>query len=581
MQRSATAIIVGLLLVPAYAGATDAQSLLQILLSQVAALKSQIVSLQEKSSVQAGVRVCVAPQRTLKRGDSGEDVANLQIFLAKDKAIYPEGAILGSFGPATERAVQRWQSKYGIVSAGTPSTTGYGAVGARTLALLQQLWQCGGPVNAGWFNANTSGGAVTFSAQVASSLPLDQSLYVETGDGTKVPVTVSTAVCKTLGGECSSVMSAQHTYRAGSFTATLRRAQTTQQCLVFRQTCIDGVGVCATIPPTCDARTTIETLATTTIASTGVAATSASGAVVTPSGYDPAIPPSLRLLSPAKGATILQGGSITIGWSASNIPTGTTARLLLKSPAGAVIGTIAQGQKPSGTYWWVLPAPAGTSCTADAFTCLTQLASPSCTGDICSLDSGTYVIAVQLVSGGNLLASTSSVFTLTSTPIATTIAIGATSSVAATNATGATSSTGVLGSLPGDSPTPSAGASCIYSGIPYGNNITLQVGCTDVAGLSCGSFGSLALTCKNGTWVDGSGKPALVPNVTDFGNASSSCSTPWGSQRIQNGQQITYEPFFTSGQYSGLNPMPLMQCTSGKWQKCSWDGTGCRAFSTL
>lgn len=580
MQRAATAVFVSVLLLPAFASATDAQGLLQILLSQVAALKSQIASLQEKSSVQAGVRVCVAPRRLLKRGDSGEDVANLQIFLAKDAAIYPEGAVLGTYGPATERAVQRWQAKYGIVSAGTPATTGYGSVGARTLALMQQFWQCGGSISSGWFNANASGGVVTFSAQVASALPLDQSLYVETGDGTKVPVSVSTAVCKTLGGECSSVMSAQHTYRSGTFTATLRRAQTTQQCLVFRQTCIDGVGVCASIPPTCDSHTTIETLATTTISSTG--ATIASAGVTTPvAGYDPTIPPTLKILSPAKGATILQGASLTIGWSASNVPQGTTARIQLKSPSGAVLGTIAQGQKPSGTYWWVLPAPAGASCTADAFTCLTQLASPSCTGDICSLESGTYVIAVQLFSGGNMLASTNSTFALTSTPIAVTIAIGATSSVAASNTTDATSSTGVLGSLPGDSPTPYAGASCIYSGIPYGNNITLQVGCTDVAGLSCGSFGSLSLTCKNGTWVDAGGKPALVPNVTNFGNASSSCSTPWGSQRIQNGQQITYEPFFTSGQYSGLNPMPLMQCTSGKWQKCSWDGTGCKAFSTL
>jgi peptidoglycan hydrolase-like protein with peptidoglycan-binding domain len=507
-------------------------------------------------------------------------VANLQIVLAKDAALYPEAAVTGTFGPATERAVQRWQAKYGIVSAGSPASTGYGAVGARTLALLQQLWQCGGTVNAGWFTASVVGGSVTFSAQIASALPLDQSLYIETGDGSKVPLSISTAVCKTLGGECSSVTSAQHTYRSGSFTATLRRAQTTQQCLIFRQTCIDGIGVCASIPPSCSSNTVIETLATTTIASNGAVAVGSSSVAAAPGSYDAALPSVIKILSP-NSSTILQGGSLTVGWSSTNVPQGATVRLVLSNASGATLGTITQGLRSSGTYWWVLPAPAGSACTADAFTCLTQLAAPSCTGDICALENGAYTITAQLISGGKVLTSASGKFALTNAPIAVSVAVGATSSVGSQNSTGATSSVGVLGSLPGDSSTPSAGASCIYSGIPYGNNITLQVGCTDVAGLSCGSFGSLALTCKNGTWVDASGKPALVPNVTNFGNASTTCSTPWGSQKIPSGQQITYEPFFTSGQYSGINPMPLMQCTSGKWQKCNWDGTGCKPFATI
>jgi peptidoglycan hydrolase-like protein with peptidoglycan-binding domain len=579
MRRTGTAIIASILLAPAFAFAIDTQSVLQILLSQVAALKSQIGSLQDKSSIIPGVRVCVAPQRPLKRGDSGDDVANLQIFLAKDTAIYPEASVTGTFGPATERAVQRWQAKYGIVSAGSPASTGYGAVGVRTLALLQQLWQCGGAVSAGWFNANVSGGSVTFSAQIASALPLDQSLYIEMGDGAKVPISISTAVCKTLGGECSSVTSAQHAYSAGTFTATLRRAQTTQQCLIFRQTCIDGVGVCASIPPSCSSNTKIETLATTTLVSSGVAAGSGSSAV-TPGSFDAALPSVVTMLSP-NSSTILQGGSLTIGWSSTNVPQGATVRLVLSNASGATLGTITQGLKPSGTYWWALPAPAGAACTADAFTCLTQLAAPSCTGDICSLENGAYAVTAQLVYGGKVLSSASGKFVLTNAPIAVSVAIGATSSVGSQNSIGATSSAGVLGALPGDSGTPSAGASCVYSGIPYGNNITLQVGCTDVAGLSCGSFGSLSLTCKNGTWIDASGKPALVPNVTNFNNASTTCSTPWGSQKIPSGQQITYEPFFTSGQYSGINPMPLMQCTSGKWQKCNWDGTGCKPFATI
>lgn len=557
---------------------------LDILLAQVAALKSQITSLQEKSSVQAGVRVCVAPERSLKRGDSGDDVANLQIFLARDKAIYPEALVVGEFGPATERAVQRWQTRYGIVSSGTPGSSGYGLVGQRTRTLMKQLWECGGAVSAGWFNANVSAGTASFSTQVSSEVPLDQSLYIETGDGAKVPLTISTAVCKTLGGQCSSVLSAQHAYAGGTYTATLRRAQTTQQCLIFSQMCVDGIGICGSIAPSCSSHTTIDVLATTTIISNGAPATSATAGTtgLASSTGVTAAPPAVRVLSPSTGAWVLSGGSLTVGWSSTNPPSGATISILLKSSQGAVIGTLATGQHTSGTYWWQLPLPSGSTCTADPITCLLQIATPDCSGDICSLPNGTYSVSVRLLSKGILVASAESpAFTVTSTPLQTTIATGTTAAKPSTGSAAATSSAGVLGALPSGS-TPTAGASCIYSGVPYGNNITLQVSCTDLAGISCGNFGMTNLTCKNGTWVDSTtGAATIVPNVTTPISGGSSCTTPWGSQKVQSGNQITYEPFFTGGQYTGTAVMPLMQCTSGSWQKCQWDGTNCQAYTVV
>lgn len=54
----------------------------------------------------------------LSRGSQGADVTKLQAFLAKDKLVYPEGIVNGSFGPATERAVKRFQAKYGISQVG-------------------------------------------------------------------------------------------------------------------------------------------------------------------------------------------------------------------------------------------------------------------------------------------------------------------------------------------------------------------------------------------------------------------------------------------------------------------------------
>lgn len=68
----------------------------------------------------------------LKRNSRGAQVSALQEFLKRDIALYPEGLVTGFFGPATERAVQRFQTKYNIVTKGTPATTGYGAVGPKT-----------------------------------------------------------------------------------------------------------------------------------------------------------------------------------------------------------------------------------------------------------------------------------------------------------------------------------------------------------------------------------------------------------------------------------------------------------------
>ncbi len=77
--------------------------------------------------------------KLLYRGISGADVTALQQYFAKDTSIYPEGIISGYFGALTERAVQRFQARHGIVSSGTPSSTGYGLVGARTRAKLNSV----------------------------------------------------------------------------------------------------------------------------------------------------------------------------------------------------------------------------------------------------------------------------------------------------------------------------------------------------------------------------------------------------------------------------------------------------------
>jgi peptidoglycan hydrolase-like protein with peptidoglycan-binding domain len=78
--------------------------------------------------------------RTLVVGDSGDDVRTLQAMLAQDSGVYPEGYVTGYFSRTTELAVRRFQSKYGVVSSGTPSTTGYGAVGPSTQEKLLEVF---------------------------------------------------------------------------------------------------------------------------------------------------------------------------------------------------------------------------------------------------------------------------------------------------------------------------------------------------------------------------------------------------------------------------------------------------------
>ena len=67
---------------------------------------------------------------------TGSDVSDLQTFLARDSAIYPEALVTGYFGQLTKAAVERFQTAQGIISQGTPATTGYGRVGPRTLSVI-------------------------------------------------------------------------------------------------------------------------------------------------------------------------------------------------------------------------------------------------------------------------------------------------------------------------------------------------------------------------------------------------------------------------------------------------------------
>lgn len=73
----------------------------------------------------------IAFSANLKRGSFGQGVLRLQEFLKTIPDVYPEGIVSGYFGALTEKAVMRFQAKYGIERVG--------AVGPKTRAKLNSL----------------------------------------------------------------------------------------------------------------------------------------------------------------------------------------------------------------------------------------------------------------------------------------------------------------------------------------------------------------------------------------------------------------------------------------------------------
>ncbi len=117
---------------------TTTKAQIEALIAQINALKAQILQLliarggtgttTATSTIPSKHGVCFDITRDLKRGDEGEDVKTLQQSLAQNPIIFPEGLVTGHFGPATEKAVMKFQAMFG---AGT--TTGFFGIKSRGL----------------------------------------------------------------------------------------------------------------------------------------------------------------------------------------------------------------------------------------------------------------------------------------------------------------------------------------------------------------------------------------------------------------------------------------------------------------
>lgn len=114
--------------------ADNQQLIRQLLLKIISLLQQLIQKLQMEQQPRS-----VSFTTVLSQGMTHAEIKLLQQLLNTDPDTMVAETGPGSpgnetqyFDVLTERAVQRFQTKHGIVSSGTPETTGYGRVGPRT-----------------------------------------------------------------------------------------------------------------------------------------------------------------------------------------------------------------------------------------------------------------------------------------------------------------------------------------------------------------------------------------------------------------------------------------------------------------
>ena len=243
MRGFAILTLVGALALPFFASAVTVEELraqVQELLQRIDALQQNIstgssnaggVSSAATSVNPGGAVACPHVSRSIKKGDSGDDVARLQQFLALDPSVYPEALVTGYYGALTEAAVKRFQCKNNIVCEGTPDSTGYGLTGPRTAAIL--ALQCPGATTGGGTGASDNVGGFMRVTPISGNAPINVSIEatvnttnscaaanyeIDFGDGSAqayIPVPANTC------GELRQVFN--HTYdRSGVYTVTLR-----------------------------------------------------------------------------------------------------------------------------------------------------------------------------------------------------------------------------------------------------------------------------------------------------------------------------------------------------------------------
>ena len=111
---------------------TDLGILIKQLEDQITLLQTQLNALREaQMKVRGTVAETLKLFRQLREGMTGQEVRLLQVLLAADLEIYPEGLVTGFYGKLTAKAVKKFQKKHNLEQVGI--------VGPKTLKKLQEF----------------------------------------------------------------------------------------------------------------------------------------------------------------------------------------------------------------------------------------------------------------------------------------------------------------------------------------------------------------------------------------------------------------------------------------------------------
>lgn len=210
---------------------SNLEELVQTLRQQIEVLKKEISQLQN----QITTLKTIAFGQNLVRGTEGEEVRQLQEFLAKDPEVYPEGLVTGYFGPLTEAAVKRFQEKHRqeiLTPLGLREATG--VVGQATRVKLNELTKSVPAVSPGFTATSTAATTTTPSAPATttgatttapvSTTPISSTTPDTPTSSTPTTTTTTTTTATTTATTTSS--STQDTTAATTSSATTTAATT-------------------------------------------------------------------------------------------------------------------------------------------------------------------------------------------------------------------------------------------------------------------------------------------------------------------------------------------------------------------
>ncbi len=404
-SRYASAAVVVALLLPFTASALSVEEIQQqirSLLAQLATLQEQIRALQSTPATVPDVArgSCPALFRALSLGTSGSDVLSLQKFLVAQNLLSAEAAT-GSFEALTQGAVQDLQTKYGVVLSGTPGTTGYGAVGPRTRALIALNCNLPGttplscpfappPTTAcstGW-QANTDANGCTTSYKCSTPLPTPI-----TSACTAIALSCPYGSHDQVGPNCShscvpdttqsSTLSASPTSGSAPLAVVFSSnvgggitpyrvdytidygdgvREAAANCYAPSDYCISPGKNTHTYTNTGTYTATLTMTKYNNCQATGdsvcaawVSSTGTLGTVtITVGGQTSSA--SLNISSPNAGQSYAIGQNMTISWNSTNAPAGSEVRLYLLNSKGQYVSNgIGSGQS-SASYQWTVPS---------------------------------------------------------------------------------------------------------------------------------------------------------------------------------------------------------------------------------